>query len=202
MSLGHPPRALTIARLQAVDISLEWRWAPVLLLVTWLLAQNVLPARFPLWDATTSWLTALAAVLASEVALLLHEFGHATIARRYGMQVTRIVFHGFHAVTHVNSQTLPARESLIALAGPCVNVTLAFGAQLLRSMIGSSEALDAFLLMLVLGNAAAAILSLVPVGASDGARALRGLRRRSERYDLEAQIPGQRQDENNQDQKA
>lgn len=180
MSLAGPPRAVTVARVQAIEITLNWRWAPVLFLGTWLLAQNVLPARFPTWELTTSWLTAAAAVLAGEIALLLHELGHALVARRDGLRVTRIVFHGFHAVTHVDAELeTPEHETWIAIAGPSINLALALAAIGLRYGLTSSGALDVFLLMLALGNAAAAVLSLVPVGGSDGARALRGLRRRS-----------------------
>lgn len=200
MSIGRPPRPLTLARIQAIEISVDWRWAPVLCLGTWLLARNVLPARFPGWELGTTWLTACAAVFASEGALLLHEFGHAVVARRSGMHVTRIVFHGFHAVTHVDPESTPAHDTLVALAGPCVNLALALAACVLRNTLSTSGAVDAFLLMLALGNAAAAVLSLVPLGASDGARALHGLRRRGGL--LEAQVPGKRQDENDEDQKA
>jgi Zn-dependent protease len=177
MSIARPPHAVTIARVQAIEITVAWRWAPILLLGTYLLAQNVLPARFPTWQLSTSWLTAGAAVLAGEIALLLHELGHALVARRDGIQVTRIVFHGFHAVTHVHADAVrdaAGHEALIALAGPCVNLVLVGCALGLRVVLQSTGALDAFLLMLALGNAAAAVLSLVPVGGSDGARALHG----------------------------
>jgi Zn-dependent protease len=200
MSLALPPRAVTVARVQAIEITLNWRWAPILLLGTWLLAQNVLPARFPTWAVSTSWLTAGAAVLAGEAALLLHELGHALVARRDGLRVTRIVFHGFHAQTIVDrSFDPPVHEVWIALAGPSVNLVLAALAAGLRVAFGTSGALDAFLLMLLLGNAATAVLSLLPLGPSDGARALSGRRRRTA---LEAEVPSQRQDQDNEDQQA
>jgi Zn-dependent protease len=200
MSIARPPRAVTVARVQAIDITLDWRWAPVLFLGTWLLAQNVLPARFPTWQVETNWLTAGAAVLAGETALLLHELGHALLARWDGLRVTRIVFRGFHAETLVDPHLdIPAHETLIAMAGPSVNMALVAVACSLRVALASSGPLDVFLLMLALGNAAAAILSLVPLGASDGARALRGLRRRGA---LEAQVPGERQDKDDEDQEA
>jgi Zn-dependent protease len=201
MSLARPPRAVTVARVQAIEITLNWRWAPILLLGTWLLAQNVLPARFPTWAVSTSWLTAGAAVLAGEAALLLHELGHALVARRDGLRVTRIVFHGFHAQTIVDRGLDPsAHELWIALAGPSVNLVLVALAAGLRVALGASGAFDAFLLMLLLGNAAAAVLSLLPLGPSDGARALSGLRRR--RNALEAEVASQRQDQNDEDQQA
>jgi|SRR5579864_148183 len=178
MSLGRAPRALTVARVQAIDITLDWRWVPVLGLSTWLLAQNVLPARFPNWESGTTWLTALAAVLAGELALLLHEMAHAMLARSRGVRVTQIIFHGFHARTIVEPAiTLVRGEVLVALGGPCVNVVLAAAAEVVRVVLVTQGALDVFLLMLAIGNAAAAALSLVPFGGSDGARALSGLQR-------------------------
>jgi Zn-dependent protease len=200
MSLGRPPRALTVARVQTIEISVNWRWAPVLLLGTWLLAQNVLPARFPTWQPCITWVTAAAAVLAGEIALLLHELAHALTARRDGQRVTRIVFHGFHAVTHVDgSQVAPANELLISLAGPAINVALVAVAASARVAFETQGPLDAFLLMLLLGNAAAAGLSLLPIGGSDGARALKCRRRRGA---LETEVPSQRQDDDDEDQEA
>src|ERR1051326_8447167 len=145
MSLARPPRALTVARVQAIEIAFEWRWAPVLFLATWLLAQNVLPARFPAWEVETNWLTAGAAVLAGEIALLLHELGHALVARRDGLRVTHIVFRGFHAETLVDPGIHePTHETLIALAGPSINLVLAAAACALRLALSSSGPLDAF----------------------------------------------------------
>jgi Zn-dependent protease len=196
---GHPPRAFTVARVQAIEITVDWRWPPVLALGTWLLAQNVLPARFPTWEWSTTWLTAAAAVLAGEAALLLHEMSHAVLARSRGQRVTRIVFHGFRAQTLVDQAvSSPGYEVLIALAGPAINLVLAGFAQVVRDGLGPRGPLDAFLLMLIVGNAAAAALSLVPVGMSDGARALAAARR----WRLERQIARQGQDEHDEDQQA
>jgi len=199
MPLGRPPLALTVARIQAIEIALEWRWAPVLVLATWLLAQNVLPARFPTWQLETNWFTAGAAVLAGEAALLLHELTHALLARSHGLHVKRIVFHGFQAQTVVDDDGAPpSHEALIALAGPATNLVLAGMAQAIRVAGDAQGPLDAFLLMLAVGNAAAALLSLLPLGGSDGARALSAARR-SRR--LERQVAGQGQDQHDQDEK-
>jgi Zn-dependent protease len=168
----------------------------VLLLATWLLAQNVLPAHFPKWQIGTVWLTSAAIVLAGEAALLLHEVGHALVAVWGGQRVTRIVFHGFLAQTVMDENPpVSAHACLIAIAGPTVNAALAGLSELARLTLGTQGPIDALLLMLVIGNLAAAAMSLVPIGRSDGARALRALRR-----PLEAEVAGQRQDQNDQDQ--
>jgi Zn-dependent protease len=175
----RPPSAITVARVQAIEISVNWRWAPVLALGTWLLAQNVLPARFPTWELGTTWITAIAAVLAGEAALLLHELSHAVVARWHGQHVTRIVFHGFLAETIVGTGVPePSEVALIALVGPATNLVLAGVAEVARLALVSQGPMDVFLLMLIVGNAAAAAMSLVPLGSSDGARALQALKRR------------------------
>ena len=197
------PRALTIARVQTIEIALHWRWAPVVLLGTWLLGHDVLPARFPTWELQTDWITAGAAVLAGEAALLLHELSHALLARWFGQRVKRIVFHGFLAETIVDDDLTQAQHTLmIALVGPATNLILALAVEGLRLALSSRGPLDAFLLMFLIGNAAAAALSLLPLGKSDGARALHALRTPSLQHfgGLEAELASQRQNEHDQDQ--
>lgn len=178
MSFGRPPTAVPVARVQAIEISLNWRWMPVLLLGTWLLAHSVLPARFPAWELETSWLTAAAVVLAGEATLLLHELSHAIVARRRGQEVLRIVFHGFLAETVCNEgQPAPAHEALIALVGPAVNLLLAASFEAMRLAVATHGPVDVVLQLLSLSNVAMAFMSLLPFGASDGARALSAFRR-------------------------
>jgi len=185
--MRSPRTAVTVARILAIDIDVAWRWLPVLGLGTWLLAQNVLPARFPLWEVSTIWFTSAAAVLAGELALLLHELSHALVARGRGQEVIRIVFHGFRAETVVGvGLPAPAQEALIALVGPGTNVALAGLAEASRLALGTQGPVDVFLLTFVLGNAAMAAMSLVPLSGSDGGRAIRALRRiRSSGYPSE-----------------
>jgi Zn-dependent protease len=195
---------ITVGRVRAIEITLNWRWLPVLALASWLLAQTVLPARFPRWEMSTNWLTSVAAVLAGEIALLLHELSHALVARGRGQEVTRIVFHGLRAETVLaEGLPTPAQEALIALVGPGVNVALAALAQAVRLATDTQGPVDVFLLTLVLGNAAMAAMSLVPISGSDGARTLGALRRT--RRDLrpsgsgEAEVTGEGHDQDDQD---
>ena len=185
MSVSAPPRptlprlgTVTIARVQTIEIAVHWRWIAVLFLCTWLLAQSVFPARFPLWQQSTAWLASAAVVLAGELTLLLHELSHAAMAHTRGQRVTRIVFHGLQAETVVNrdAQT-PGHDALVALIGPGVNLVLAALFAAVRIGLQTDGPLDLVLLLQVLSNLAMAVMSLVPVGGSDGQRALRALRR-------------------------
>lgn len=180
MSLAHAPRpaALTVARVNAIEIVLHWRWLPVVVLGSILLGHSVLPIRYPTWETSTIWLTSIAAVLAGEAALLLHELSHAFLARHRGHAVQRIVFRGFVAETQM-SHTTP--EVLIALAGPAANLGLAATAALVRAAVQPEAPFDLLLTSVVVGNIAAAFVSLLPIGNSDGRRALHALRDNRER---------------------
>jgi Zn-dependent protease len=172
------PRAFTVARVATIEIACHWRWLPVLGLVTVLLGYSVFPVRFPTWEPSATWLTSLAVVVGSEMALLLHELSHALVARRRGLSVERIVFHGFIAETVVGAAE---PEFLTAVVGPAMNVALALSAAAARAILHSNGPLDVSLVLLLLGNAAMAVVSLQPFGASDGARALSALRSSSYR---------------------
>jgi len=67
---------------------------------------------------------------------------------------------------------------LIALVGPAMNLGLAATAQAVRLAFMTSGPGDVVLMLLIIGNLAAATMSLLPFGASDGARALQALRGR------------------------
>jgi Zn-dependent protease len=178
LSIGRRPAAITVARVHAIEIAFHWRWAPILVLGTVLLARNVLPVRFPAWEPLTIWLVSSAAVLAGEAALLLHELSHALVARASGHEVQRIVFHGFLAETIVGEYApTPDQEALIALVGPATNLALALFTQAVRFAFTTSGPLDVVLQLLVISNVAMTLMSLVPLGGSDGNRALRALKR-------------------------
>jgi Zn-dependent protease len=160
----------------AVDIALHWRWILMVALATSVLAEHVLPGRSSAWGPGVVWLTSATAVLACEMALLLHELSHAIVARGGGLAVERIVFHGFVAETILRAGPTRRHEAAIALAGPAVNLGVAATAQAARLAWTPGGPVETVLVLLVIGNMAAAAISLLPLGASDGARALRALR--------------------------
>jgi Zn-dependent protease len=122
------------------------------------------------------WLTSAAAVLACQLGLLLHDLSHVVVARCGGLGVQRVVFHGFVAETVLHTGGTRRHEATIALAGPVMSLGVAACAHVARLAVSPGGPIDVVLALLVLGNAAAAVMSLLPLGSSDGARALRALR--------------------------
>lgn len=116
----------------------------------------------------------LAAVLGS---VTLHELGHIAMARLFGNQTHGITLYPFGGVAQLARESRgPAEETLVALAGPAVNVGLAAATALplfaLGPLLGPLAApLSTFFWV----NVSLALFNLVPAYPMDGGRVVRGL---------------------------
>jgi stage IV sporulation protein FB len=113
--------------------------------------------------------------------VLLHELGHAAMARVYEVKTREIVLYPIGGVARLERMPSGKAELLIALAGPAVNLVLAgmlFAVMVALQvrMPGSAAELAAgnsVLLQLLLVNASLFFFNLLPAFPMDGGRVLR-----------------------------
>ncbi|MEQ1508606.1 MAG: site-2 protease family protein, partial [Myxococcota bacterium] len=119
----------------------------------------------------------VAFLLAVTLSLVVHELGHAFVARSFGLKVMPIELSFMHGVTPHQSTT-PGRQLGITLAGPgagFVLAALAMGAGLIADQVRMShqsvvyELIDA----LVYVNIVYGLFNLLPIWPLDGGNALR-----------------------------
>ncbi len=141
------------------------------------------------WLALSYWATAgLPAVISGVGFILLlfgcvvlHEFGHALTARRYGIRTRHITLLPIGGVADLEKMPDdPHQEILVALAGPAVNLVIA---ALLWSWLAMTGALipgetfsvtsGPLLQQLVVLNIILAVFNLLPAFPMDGGRVLR-----------------------------
>jgi Zn-dependent protease len=120
-------------------------------------------------------------VLATFFCVLLHEFGHALTARRFGIETEDITLYPIGGVARLRRMPkAPGAELLIALAGPAVNALIVIALGLVHwfafggSLVTSSP-LDLFIVELIVINAVLGIFNLIPAFPMDGGRVLRAL---------------------------
>lgn len=175
-----------LVRLLGIPISVDASWLIILALLTLSLA-NVFPSLltryYPGLVAQPSqglfWLVGLLAACAFFVCILLHELGHAVVARSQSMPIRGITLFLFGGVAEIGDEPPSARaEFLMAVAGPVVSAVLTV---LLGLLAGLGFQRDwPPLLVIVIGYLAAInlmvlVFNLIPAFPLDGGRVLRSI---------------------------
>ena len=167
--------SLRMGRIAGIDLYLHITF---LLLLAYLVVRDMLAGE-PL--AGTLWtLLILAAVFA---VVILHELAHALTARQFSIptrHITLLPFGGVAQLEHLPRE--PRQEMLIALAGPAVNLALAFLLLVplalftdLSTLFDPVHLRDNLPALLCVINLLLAVFNLLPAFPMDGGRVLRAL---------------------------
>jgi Zn-dependent protease/predicted transcriptional regulator len=170
---------------------MKWQWklgrfadidvyvhATFLLLIGWVGYSHWLENR--LWSEV---LTGVLFILALFLCVVLHEYGHALTARKYGIKTRDITLYPIGGVARLERMPeRPIEELWVALMGPAVNVVIAAGlfAYLFfsRSLVPLNEltiASGSFVERLMAVNISLVLFNLLPAFPMDGGRVLRAL---------------------------
>lgn len=117
------------------------------------------------------------------VCVVLHEFGHILMARRYGIRtpdVTLLPIGGVASLERMPEE--PTQEILVALAGPAVNLVIAtvliffLGEKFnLDHIVRIEEAQPNLIAQVAVANLVLLIFNLIPAFPMDGGRVLRAV---------------------------
>ncbi|HEY7295528.1 MAG TPA: site-2 protease family protein [Dehalococcoidia bacterium] len=169
--------SFTGGRIFGIPIQINLSWFLALALSTGLLGSRVYPNVLPDAPAAEHWSLALATALTFFLSIVLHELGHALVARAFDIPVRSITLFLLGGVAQIGQEVKrPAAEFLIAVAGPAVSLALSalFLGLMLLSNGPHSPAGVMFTTLFAL-NLSVGIFNLAPGFPMDGGRVFRAL---------------------------
>jgi Zn-dependent protease len=165
-----------LGRIAGVRVGLNWSLIAMVAIVGIELARNRFPFDAPGYSNASYDVAGFATAAVLLLGVLLHELGHAVLARRFGLTVDGITLSWMGGVTRIQGEAArPGAEFAVAGVGPFVSA--AFGGLLLvvRVLVERSGGGD--LMVAALGwlagiNVFLAIFNLLPAAPLDGGRVL------------------------------
>jgi Zn-dependent protease len=178
--------SFALGRLFGIRIGVNASWFLILFLFIFWLSQSFADI---LGDDTKGYVAAVVAAGLFFGSIVLHELGHALVARRAGIEVTGIDLFFFGGVMKMSRDTdTPGKEFWVAAAGPAVTLGVVLAGAAVGTAISGWDAFwdaarlngaapaDAALLLvsfLVSMNALLLVFNLVPAFPLDGGRIAR-----------------------------
>jgi len=181
--------SITLFHFRGIRVSVDWSWFIVLFLVIIWMTNHFESLLGE--GGTTPFLWGVLSAIGFFGSILLHEFGHAVVARRNGIGISGIQLWIFGGMARMDREAdSPATELKVALAGPAVTLaivlvlavlgTLTDGWSAFREAIflesrTTVSALMALIAWLVAINALILGFNLLPAYPMDGGRVARAL---------------------------
>jgi Zn-dependent protease/CBS domain-containing protein len=169
----HRVKLFTLA---GFAVWLDASWLIFAALITWTLAAGIFPRLTPGLPVYAYWWMGGAGTVGFFVSIVLHEFSHSVVARRFSIPIAGITLFIFGGVAELHSEPENARsEFFMAVVGPLTSFVLG-GVFLALSVPASGvPAVRAVLFYLGAINWFLAAFNLVPAFPLDGGRVFRSV---------------------------
>jgi len=170
-------KRITLFRLLGFEVKIDLSWLIIAVLITWSLAHAVFPSYFEGLSGTTYVLMGIVGALGLFSSIVVHEFSHSLVARRFGLQMKGITLFIFGGVAEMEKEPPTAKaEFFMAIAGPAASVILGgilYGITVLGARYGWPDPIIGVLAYLWSINLVLAAFNLLPAFPLDGGRVLR-----------------------------
>ncbi|WP_205315448.1 site-2 protease family protein, partial [Nonomuraea lactucae] len=169
--------SIRLGRIAGVPVGLNISVLVIVAILVFGLAFGRFPTVFPGLPTALYLLAAVAAATLFMVSLLAHELAHAVMAKRNGIEVSRITLWLLGGVAELRGEPRsPGADLKIAIVGPVTSLVCAGifgGISLLVSATGGAPLLAGVFGYLAGVNLILAVFNLVPAAPLDGGRVLR-----------------------------
>jgi Zn-dependent protease len=168
---------IRVGRLAGIPIGIHPLWILIVALITWSLGAVYYPDQVDGVSLAASYALGFASALLLFASILLHELGHAIVARRHGVEIEEIDLWLLGGVAKLSGTPRHATDELrYAIAGPAVTVgVIALFAVATVASTDAPEELRALIEYQLAVNVLILLFNLLPAFPLDGGRVLRAL---------------------------
>lgn len=172
-------KRFNVLSFSGIKIGIDVSWFFIAILLTWTLASGYFPYSTPNLSTAMYWGMGVLGMLGLFVCVILHELGHALVAKHYKLPISHITLFVFGGVAEIKKEPkTPKVEFLMAIAGPIVSIVLAAGLYIL-TWVGHNGgwpvevvAVTGYLSLI---NIVIVIFNLIPAFPLDGGRVFRSI---------------------------
>ncbi|MBW1916830.1 MAG: site-2 protease family protein [Deltaproteobacteria bacterium] len=170
---------ITLFKLLGFEVRIDVSWIIIAVLVTWSLSVGLFPYLYENLSPRTYWTMGIVGALGLFISIIIHEFSHSLVARRYGIQMKGITLFIFGGVAEMEEEPPnPRAEFMMAIAGPIASIVLClvfYGIHNYGLKSNWAVSINGVIRYLAMINGILAAFNLLPAFPLDGGRVLRSL---------------------------
>lgn len=171
-------KRVKLFKLLGFEVRIDASWIIIAVLVAWSLSTGLFPFHYKNLSIQTYWLMGIVGAVGLFLSIVVHEFCHSLVARKYGIPMRGITLFIFGGVAEMGDQPRSAKaEFMMAAAGPLASILIAFLFYGIYTMgTGTlAEPISGVIEYLAYINGILAAFNLVPAFPLDGGRILRSI---------------------------
>ncbi len=172
-------RRIRLFKLLGFEVNIDLSWIIIAVLIVWSLAQGVFPLYYEGLTPAIYWMMGILGALGLFLSIVIHEFSHSLVARRFGLPMRGITLFVFGGVAEMEDEPPSAKaEFYMAIAGPLMSVFLGL---VFWGLLAAGRALLWPLPVLIIFsylrtiNIILAIFNMLPAFPLDGGRVFRSI---------------------------
>jgi len=172
-------KRIDLFKLLGFQVRMDPSWIIIAVLVAWSLSTGLFPFQYEGLSTRTYWIMGIVGALGLFLSIIVHEFAHSLVARKYGMPmkgITLFIFGGMAEMS--NEPPSPKAEFMMAAVGPVSSIFIAgvfYAMYAAGASAGMSRPVNGVVHYLAFINALLAAFNVIPAFPLDGGRVLRSI---------------------------
>ena len=166
-------------KLMGFEVRVDLSWIIIAVLIAWSLSTGFFPSRFLNYSTRIYWVMGFFGAIGLFASIVIHEFSHSLVARKYGLPIRGITLFIFGGVAEMEDEPhTPGAEFMVAIIGPITSILIAalcYGIYVVGMKTGWPYPVTGVVYYLSVINAILAAFNMLPAFPLDGGRVLRSI---------------------------